>query len=81
MAHVWEPPAETAAQPNVAPAVAATGTGMVASDVLPSAMPSRPELPSPAKGHGGMVGYTRARSNPTITRESMPTTAQHSPQQ
>ena len=50
-------PAETATQPNVTPAVAATGTGMVTVlDVLPSAMPSWPLMLFPARAHDGKLG-------------------------
>ena len=42
MAQVWTPPAEIKAQPQDTPEVAATGTGTVTSEVLPSAMPSLP---------------------------------------
>ena len=42
MAHVCILPAETEAQPEDTPAVAATATGTVTIDLLPGAMPRFP---------------------------------------
>ena len=48
MAQVCSSPAETMAQPDVTPAVAATAVGTAAFAVLP--VPSRPFAPRPARG-------------------------------
>ena len=56
MAQVCLKPNDTAAQPDATPAVAATGTGTVTSDLLPSAMPSWPLTPRPVRAQW-RVGY------------------------
>ena len=48
MAQVWDSPTEIEAQPEDTPAVVATGTGMSAFDVMPSA-PRRPLPRIPAR--------------------------------
>ena len=42
MAQVYTPPAETVAQPEDTPAIVATGTGKMTSEVVPCAIPSWP---------------------------------------
>ena len=81
MAQVWcapppvKPPADTAAQPEVTVAGTSTGTGMVTvAVVLPSEMPSWPDVPLPAHARGpGERAVGTAHPSPRAPRlQSLP---------